>query len=44
MSAPAGTARRQHPRTTELTGGKEIAVGIGAALPEIPKTADFSNA
>jgi hypothetical protein len=39
-----GKPNRQDPRAIELTDRKEIAIVIGTPPPEIPKTADFSNA
>jgi hypothetical protein len=39
-----GEAFTGDPRTIELTDRREIAVVIGTPPPEIPKTADFSNA
>jgi hypothetical protein len=39
-----GTPYTQQPGTIELTDHKEIAVVIGTPPPQIPKTADFSNA
>ena len=39
-----GKPYKEDPRAIELTDGKEIAIVIGTPPPQIPKTADFSNA
>ena len=39
-----GTPYQQDPRAIELTDRKQIAIVIGTPPPQIPKTAEFSNA
>ena len=39
-----GKPYTEDPRAIELTDRKEIAIVIGTPPPQIPKTADFSNA
>ena len=39
-----GKPYQQDPSAIELTDRKQIAIVIGTPPPQIPKTADFSNA